>query len=255
MLFYVDENNGPSAALTAPLSTSSTSISLDDATHFAAGSLALVNGEIISIGASSTITRARLGSTVDSHTSGAEVLLVKQVVNTQYFAYGFLGGSPEAASWSAAVRLPNMKLVAVECYVSNDFGANSPATDVCTTANADHGLRLVGAGATAGGARRRNVINANTALDAAEQIVSVTATTQDVTVTLPPESSMVVTNADSTVSVLTVEVYSNDGNTHKVSIAPNGTDTEGGSSIPYVLSDPADSTKPPGSAVLFVPRT
>lgn len=213
--YYVDEGATPDL-LAANLTSGAASMTLASAVDISDGDLVQVGAEILLCGALAgavvPITRAQLGSAAASASSGDTVRKVASKTTGAAFGADFFNSDPNAPNWVLFMPIPEMKLVSVAGYVVNAYGP-SPITFVCTTGNADLGIRL---NATPAGFATRNVTNTDTTLTPGNEIVNVVATTRDVTITLPSEGA----------SVGTQKIVNwAPGSTHSVFIAEGSGDT------------------------------
>lgn len=226
--YYVDEA-AAGHTLAANLLIGASSATLDSATDVHEGDYLQIGAELvlcgIPAGAVVPITRAQLGSTAAAGTSGDVVRLAPVKTQTATFAIDFFLLDTSATDWFLEQALPEMKLVSVGAFATNNYGP-SPNSYVILTGSADLGLRLNGTPAGSTAFRIVNVTNTNTTLTPGNQIVSVVATTVDVTITLPAESADV---------GLEVIVKRAAGSTHNVIVHYGSGDTIDGSATDVTL--------------------
>jgi hypothetical protein len=233
-VWYLDAAK-PSYLVGSALSSGAGSVTLGSTpTTLAAGDYIQIGAEILLCGTPSgaavPITRAQLGSPAASAIVGAPVHKLFARVLVPSFAPGVFDGG-DSGDWHLVERIPETKVAAVTCVVTNAYG-DSAATNVCTTGNADLGLHLTAASGSSAADTVVPVTNANATLSAGPQIVNVIATTVNCILTLPPDASM---------PGYDIKVNLSPGSTHNAILRPSGSDTINGSGSDYVISTPGAS--------------
>ncbi len=235
-LYYTDPSSSPDF-LSGALGASDATMHLNVDTDITSGEYVRIGHEIVLCGAPGSggvvpITRAQLGTTAASATIGTQAFGVQQKSVTASFSGDFFNADPTAPSWVLDAALPNMLLCVVAAYATNAYGP-SPITYVLAGTS--------GAGLDLSDSAARdlvvNVTNSGTtsapfALTAVQQVVNVTATTQDCYLLLPIDSAM---------AGLTIVVNLSPGSTHSAYLRLQSGDTLQGSGTDYPLATPGTS--------------
>jgi hypothetical protein len=147
-LWAWDETAPVRTSLSSGISDVVLSLTAVNLAGFAAGDYVVVDAEILKLGTiagnTAAIERAQLGSTAAAHASAAKAIRLARTMATATFAPDFFG-SPASGEWSLKVIARDLRVAAIECFVTNAIG-NSPVTTVCLTASTDYGLRVLAGG-------------------------------------------------------------------------------------------------------------
>ncbi|MEQ1947935.1 MAG: phage tail protein [Bryobacteraceae bacterium] len=145
-LFYWNELLGvPAVELAAAISAESTFITLSDAIDAVAGDLIQLEEEIVEVtsvaggGTELTIARGSHSSTASTHASGTVAYPLEKNVTVVAFVKNFFG-SPASEHFVHSVYLPDVRIAAVDFFVTNARG-NSGITKAELTSLPDGGLR------------------------------------------------------------------------------------------------------------------
>lgn len=196
--YYVDEPT-VLTTLAANLGTGDVAVTLTDSsaitTDIAAGKTVYIQiGKEIALCADPTgggvvpITRAQLGSTAVSATSGDNCWMVLVDIQTVSFPLDFVN-TPAYANWSLSEALPNKKLLSVGGVITNAYAPSGPGYTILT-GSADDGLKLTAPSASS---VQFTTIDVTPNTDyiittIGNLIVNVVATTRDCVITLPSEA-------------------------------------------------------------------
>ena len=140
-VYYVDDSLPAAAHLTADIGTSDTSIAVDAWGDIVEGDLVEMDGEILLIGTITALTAAvtrgqKEGNIVRlvAHSSGAIIREVATDTINEAFPPGFFAGigtasvNPLLVNWVLNIPLAGKRVLAVEGYVVNIYGASPTYT-------------------------------------------------------------------------------------------------------------------------------
>jgi len=113
------------------------------------GDLIQIDSEILSVAAATSTTsvsvaRGAENSTAAAHTAQTPVYFLAKRTFIMPFARDFIG-SPASGSYAYPVVMPDVRIAAVELFVTNSQG-NSPVGRQCLTGTTDLGLRTLSGG-------------------------------------------------------------------------------------------------------------
>ena len=232
-LYFTDPSSSPDF-LAAALGSTDASMHLNVDTDITSGEYVRIGHEIVLCGVPGSggvvpITRAQLGTTAAAATSGMQAFRVQQKSVTVNFSGDFFNADPSAPSWVLDAALPDMLLCVVAGYATNAYGPS--AITYVPAGNSGAGLDLSDFAARdlVVNVTNSGITGAPFALTAVQQVVNVTATTQDCYLLLPMDSAM---------AGLTIVVNLSPGSTHSVFLRLQSGDTLQGSGSDYQLATP-----------------
>jgi len=140
-----DETAPVETALSAGIDEDDEALTAEDLGSFSEGDYAVLDGEIVILGEITgnavAIARGQLGSTAAAHEASARLIRLTKTLITSTFAFGFFL-EDTGHKWRHRVPFRDQRMVAMQCYVTNNVG-NSPITTGALTASDDHGFRVL----------------------------------------------------------------------------------------------------------------
>lgn len=155
-LLYANELNGiPALATTATISTTDTTVPLNATAGnniappavnevLQLGTEIMVVTDVAADGSSCQVTRGSHGSAAEPQQSGTPVYVLEKQVVIVPFVRDFFG-SPASGSYSYPIYIPDVRIGAVELFMTNAKG-NGPVTRISFMSQKDGGIRTLSGG-------------------------------------------------------------------------------------------------------------
>jgi hypothetical protein len=150
-VFYWNELSSPTTfTLADAVAATDTTITLNAAGPSGIDDLIQIEGEILEVvailsgGTEYQVSRGSHGSTAAAYAIGTLVYPLLRDVTIVPFVSDFFG-SPASGSYTESIFLPDVRIGAVELYVTNVYG-NSPSTGISFGGTTDQGLRTLAGG-------------------------------------------------------------------------------------------------------------